>query len=65
MDSAVSRIPPSRLTVEQAAQALNCSRAFLYLRIRAGDIRAQRDGRRRYVSVAEISRYVAARDAAA
>jgi hypothetical protein len=34
------------------------SRATLYERIRAGLIKAQRDGRRRYITAVELQRYI-------
>lgn len=58
-------ITPLRYDIPAAAQALRCSRAYLYTRIRDGAIRAQKDGGRRYISAAELQRYVAACDEAA
>ncbi|MBA3563359.1 MAG: helix-turn-helix domain-containing protein [Gammaproteobacteria bacterium] len=55
---------PARLDVVEAAQVLRMSRAQLYKRIRDGEIRAQRDGKRRYISVGAIAEYVARLDAA-
>jgi excisionase family DNA binding protein len=51
-------IPPLRLEIPEAAQALRISRALLYKRIRSGEIAAQRDGRRTFVTAAELRRYV-------
>ena len=56
-------LPTLRFEISEAAQILRCSRAFLYTRIQAGDIKAQKDGTRRYISAAELQRYVAACDA--
>jgi excisionase family DNA binding protein len=52
-------IPPLRLEIPEAAQALRFSRAKLYERIKAGDIAAQKDGRRTFIAVDELRRYVA------
>lgn len=51
-------IPPLRLEIVEAAQALRFSRAKLYERIKAGDIAAQKDGRRTFITVDELRRYV-------
>jgi excisionase family DNA binding protein len=55
-------LPQLRFEIIEAARILRMSRATLYERIRAGQIKAQRDGRRRYISAAELHRYVASRD---
>ena len=55
-------LPVLRFEISEAAQILRCSRAFLYKRIQSGDIKAQKDGTRRYISAAELQRYVAACD---
>jgi excisionase family DNA binding protein len=51
-------IQPLRLDVIEAAQALRISRAQLYKRIRSGDIAAQKDGKRTFVTATELHRYV-------
>lgn len=51
-------IPPVRLEIAEAAQALRISRALLYKRIKAGEIAAQKDGRRAFITAAELNRYV-------
>jgi excisionase family DNA binding protein len=51
-------IPPLRLEIPEAAQALRISRAMLYKRIKAGDIAAQKDGKRAFITEAELRRYV-------
>jgi excisionase family DNA binding protein len=55
-------LPPLRFDVIEAARILRMSRAAIYERIKAGALRAQKDGRRTYVSAAELTRYVSARD---
>ena len=52
-------IPPLRLEIPEAAQALRISRALLYKRIRAGEIAAQKDGKRAFITAEELRRYVA------
>jgi excisionase family DNA binding protein len=57
-------LPQLRFEIIEAAQTLRMSRATLYERIRAEEIKAQKDGRRRYISAVELQRYVLARDSA-
>jgi excisionase family DNA binding protein len=52
-------LPQIRFDINEAARILRVSRATLYERIRAGEIKAQKDGRRSYVTVVERQRYVA------
>lgn len=54
-------IPPLRLDIPEAAQALRLSRAKLYEHIKSGAIAAQKDGRRTFITVAELCRYVESR----
>lgn len=51
-------IPPLRLEIPEAAQALRISRALLYRRIKSGDIVTQKDGARAFITEAELRRYV-------
>jgi excisionase family DNA binding protein len=51
-------IPPLRLEISEAAKALRMSRALLYRRIKAGEIITQKDGRRAFITEAELRRYV-------
>lgn len=53
-------ITPLRLTVTQAAKALNMSRAKAYRRIAEGVLQAHRDGGQTFVSRAALDRYIAA-----
>ena len=50
-------LSPLRLSLDQAAQMLNTSRAVIYCRIRDGALRAHKDGRRTYLSLVEVKRY--------
>jgi excisionase family DNA binding protein len=50
-------LPPLRLGLDQAAQILNTTRATLYCRIRDGALKAHKDGRRTYLTMAEVKRY--------
>lgn len=52
-------IPPLRLEIPEAAQALRISRASLYKRIKSGDIAAQKDGARSFITADELRAYVA------
>jgi excisionase family DNA binding protein len=53
-------LPPLRANLGQAAALLGMSRSKLYLRIEAGEIQAQKDGRKTYIATTELLRYVAA-----
>jgi excisionase family DNA binding protein len=57
-DTAADPLPIVRLTIEEAASVLRISRAYLYRRIRDGQIHTHQDGSRRYISLVEIQRYV-------
>ena len=54
-------LPQIRFDVAEAARILRISRATLYERIRSGEISCQKDGRRTFVTIAELQRYVAAK----
>lgn len=56
----VEPLPQLRFEILQAARILRMSRATLYERIRNGDLKAQKDGRRRYITAVELHRYVGA-----
>ena len=51
-----------RFDIAEAARILKFSRATLYSRISSGVIRTHKDGRRTYITRAELERYVASRD---
>jgi excisionase family DNA binding protein len=61
MHQSVGELPQLRFEIIEAARILRMSRATLYERIRAGEIKAQKDGRRRYITAAELQRYVLAK----
>jgi excisionase family DNA binding protein len=50
-----------RFDIAEAARILRFSRATLYGRISSGAIKAQKDGRRTYITRVELERYVASR----
>jgi excisionase family DNA binding protein len=64
MHQPVGELPQLRFEIIEAARILRISRATLYERIRAGEIKAQKDGRRRYITAVELQRYVLAKDSA-
>lgn len=61
MHQPVGELPQLRFESIEAARILRMSRATLYERIRAGEIKAQKDGRRRYITAVELQRYVLAK----
>jgi excisionase family DNA binding protein len=62
MHQPVGELPQLRFEIIEAARILRMSRATLYERIRAGEIKAQKDGRRRYITASELQRYVLTKD---
>ena len=62
MHQPVGELPHLRFEIIEAARILRMSRATLYERMRAGEIKAQKDGRRRYITAVELQRYVLAKD---
>jgi len=52
-------LPQLRFDIPEATRILRLSRATLYERIRAGQIKTQKDGRRSYITAEELQRYVA------
>jgi len=51
-------LPQLRFEISEVAKILRLSRATLYQRIRDGRIRIHKDGRRTFVTVEELQRYV-------
>lgn len=51
-------LPHLRFEITEAARILRISRATLYERIRGGLITTQKDGRRTFITAAELHRYV-------
>jgi excisionase family DNA binding protein len=64
MHQPVGELPQLRFEIIEAARILRMSRATLYERISTGEIKAQKDGRRRYITASELQRYVLAKDSA-
>jgi excisionase family DNA binding protein len=58
MDHITESIPELRFGIIEAARILRMSRALLYQRINAGRIQIHKDGRRTYITAAELHRYV-------
>jgi len=57
----VEPLPHLRFEIIEAARILRMSRATLYERLRQGELRAQKDGRRRYITATELHRYIASK----
>lgn len=55
-------LPQMRFDLNKAAQILRICRATLHERIRDGLIKSQKDGRRSYITTAELERYVAEKE---
>jgi excisionase family DNA binding protein len=55
-------LPQLRFEITEAARILRLSRATLYERIRLGELKAQKDGRRRYITAIELQRYIQSKD---
>jgi hypothetical protein len=60
MPNPIQSLPQLRFEILEAAKILRISRATLYLRINAGLIAVQKDGRRIYIT--ELRRYVSTND---
>jgi len=61
MSSINDGLPQIRFEIPEAARILRMSRAALYGRIQEGELKLQKDGRRSYITAAEIERYVASK----
>jgi hypothetical protein len=61
MSLSAESLPQIRFDITEASRILRMSRASLYERIRLGEIKSQKDGRRSYVTAAELQRYVNAK----
>ncbi len=61
MSLTAEQLPHVRFDITEAARILRISRASLYQRIRNGEIKTQKDGRRSYITTVEIQRYVSAK----
>jgi len=51
-------LPHLRFEITEAARILRISRATLYERIRRGVIATEKDGRRTFITVTELHRYI-------
>ena len=58
----VESLPQLRFEIVEAARILRMSRASLYERIRGGELKAQKDGRRRYITSVELQRYIVSKN---
>lgn len=58
MSLSTEQLPQVRFDIVEAARILRISRASLYQRIRSGEVKIQKDGRRSYITAVEIQRYV-------
>lgn len=58
MSLPIEQLPQMRFDITETARILRLSRATLYERVRDGKIRTQKDGRRSFVTVSELQRYI-------
>jgi len=58
MSVAIESLPQLRFEISEAARILRLSRATLYERIRDGELKAQKDGRRSFITAVELQRYI-------
>jgi excisionase family DNA binding protein len=61
MSIAAESLPQIRFDITEASRILRVSRGTLYERIRQGEIKTQKDGRRSYITAAELQRYVSSK----
>lgn len=61
MSLAAGQLPQVRFDITEAARSLLIRCASLYQRIRFGEVKIEKDGRRSYVTAVEIQRYVSAK----
>jgi hypothetical protein len=61
MSLPVESLPQIRFDITESSRILRMSRATLYERVRLGEIKTQKDGRRSYITAAELQRYVTAK----
>jgi excisionase family DNA binding protein len=61
MSVAVEVLPQLRFEITEAARILRLSRATLYERIRDGELKAQKDGRRSFITAVELQRYISSK----
>lgn len=58
MSLSTESLPQIRFDITEASRILRMSRASLYERVRLGQIKTQKDGRRSYITAVELQRYV-------
>ena len=58
MSLSTESLPQPRFDITEASRILRMSRASLYERVRLGQIKTQKDGRRSYITAVELQRYV-------
>jgi excisionase family DNA binding protein len=58
MATTIQSLPHLRFEIPEAARILRISRATLYERIGAGLISVHKDGRRTFITICELERYV-------
>ena len=58
MSLSAESLPQIRFDITEASRILRMSRATLYERVRLGEIKTQKDGRRSYITAEELRRYV-------
>ena len=61
MSLSAESLPQMRFDITEAARILRMSRATLYERIRLGELKPQKDGRRSYVTATELQRYISSK----
>ena len=61
MSAPTDRLPNLRFEIREATRILRLSRAAFYQRVRRGEIALSKDGRRSYVAVSELERYIASK----
>jgi excisionase family DNA binding protein len=49
---------PLRVTITQAARALQVSRSHIYRRIASGDLQVQKDGSRTFITIPALCAYI-------
>jgi hypothetical protein len=58
MSRSADSLPQICFDITEASRILRMSRAILYERVRLGEIKTQKDGRRSYITAEELRRYV-------
>ena len=61
MAAKAESLPHLRFDVDEATRILRISRAGFYERVKRGEISPQKDGKRTFITAAELERYVASK----